>query len=157
MTLTAGVYTFSSSAQLTGALTLNAQGLNNQVFVFETGSTLTTASASSVTIINPGTNDAVYWVVGSSATLGSGTSFEGNILADTSITLGSGATDSCGSVFASTGMVSLNNNTIAAGCEDSTVPAAVPEPGTLLLLGSGIIGLAARMRRARARSAKILC
>jgi len=147
MTLTAGVYSFSSSAQLTGALTLNAQGLNNQVFVIETGSTLTTASASSVLIINPGTNDAVYWVIGSSATLGSGTSFLGNILASTSITMNSGATDTCGSVLASTGLVSLDNNTISTGCAGAGGGKTTPEPGTLGLMGSGLAILAGIARR----------
>src|SRR5579864_700640 len=75
MTLTDGVYSFSSSAQLTGALTLNFQGLNNANFYFLIGSTLTTASASSVLMENLGKNDNIYWVVGSSATLGSSTSF----------------------------------------------------------------------------------
>jgi hypothetical protein len=74
-TLTAGVYKYTSSASLTGAVTLDFQNINGAVFVFQIGSTLTTASASSVSIINPGSNDAVYWVVGSSATLGTSTSF----------------------------------------------------------------------------------
>jgi hypothetical protein len=160
MTLTAGVYTFSSSAQLTGALTLNAQGLANQIFVFETGSTLTTASASSVKIINPGANDALYWVIGSSATLGSGTAFEGNILAADSITMGSGSTDGCGRVLASTGMVTLNNNTISIGCGSGTGEGSgsgglngggggttVPEPGTLVLLLSGLLPIGLLMLR----------
>ena len=69
-TLTAGVYCFSSSAQLTGTLTLNAQGNANAVFIFKMGSTLTTASASSVVLINGGSPGNVFWQVGSSATLG---------------------------------------------------------------------------------------
>jgi hypothetical protein len=149
-TLTAGVYTFSTSAELTGALTLNAQGLSNQTFVFLIGSTLTTASGSIVTITNPGANDAVYWVVGSSATLGTDTAFEGNILAVDSITVNTGATDSCGRLLASTGAVNLDNNTISIGCGTVTgesdsgglnggVP--TPEPGTLSLLALGISGI----------------
>ena len=90
-TLTAGVYCFSSSAQLTGTLTLNAQGNPNAVFIFKMGSTLTTASASSVVLINGGSPGNVFWQVGSSATLGTGTSFAGNILALTSITVTTGA------------------------------------------------------------------
>src|SRR5579872_1271164 len=69
-TLTPGVYCFSSSAQLTGTLTLNAQGNPNALFVFKIGSTLTTASASSVLLINGGSSCGVFWQVGSSATLG---------------------------------------------------------------------------------------
>jgi hypothetical protein len=80
-TLTPGVYCFSSSAQLTGALTLDAQGNANAVFVFKIGSTLTTASNAAVRLINAGSPANVYWQVGSSATLGTTTAFLGNILA----------------------------------------------------------------------------
>ena len=90
-TLTAGVYCFSSSAQLTGTLTLNAQGNANAVFIFKMGSTLTTASGSSVVLINGGSPCNVFWQVGSSATLGTTTSFAGNILALASITVTTGA------------------------------------------------------------------
>ena len=57
-TLVPGVYCFSTSAQLTGALTLNALGNSASVFVFRIGSTLTTATGSSVAVINPG-----HWFV----------------------------------------------------------------------------------------------
>ena len=77
-TLTPGVYYFSSSAQLTGALTLDAQGNPNAVFVFKIGSTLTTASAASVVLINGASSSNVYWKVGSSATLGTTTKFVGH-------------------------------------------------------------------------------
>ena len=94
LTLMPGVYFFSSSAQLTGTLTLNDQGDPNAQFVFQIGSTLTTASNSSVVTINGGSMPGctVFWQVGSSATLGTGTAFEGHILALTSITLNTGAT-----------------------------------------------------------------
>lgn len=81
LTLVAGVYHFSTSAQLTGTLTLDAQGDANAVFIFQIGSTLTTASNSSVLLINGAQNCNVFWQVGSSATLGTGTAFVGNILA----------------------------------------------------------------------------
>jgi hypothetical protein len=81
LTLTPGVYCFSTSAFLTGTLTLNAQGDPNAVFIFQIGSTLITASNSSVVVINGGTGCNVFFQVGSSATLGTGTSFTGNILA----------------------------------------------------------------------------
>src|SRR3954469_13963031 len=87
LTLTPGVYKFDSSAQLTGTLTLDFQGLSGQSFVFQFGSALTTASASSVLGINMGQDDNIYWEVGSSATLGTTTDFAGNIIANTSITL----------------------------------------------------------------------
>ena len=92
LTLVPGVYNFSSSAQLTGTLTLNGLGNPNSVFIINIGSTLTTASASSVTLINGAQGGNVFWRVGSSATLGTTTSFAGDILALSSITLDTGAT-----------------------------------------------------------------
>jgi hypothetical protein len=85
-TLTPGVYFFSSSAQLTGSLFLNFLGNANSRFVFQIGSALTTASGASVSEINGGPGDNVFWQVGSSATLGTGTAFQGSILANQSIT-----------------------------------------------------------------------
>ncbi len=96
MVLTSGVYRYSSSAQLTGTLQLDAQGNNNAYWVFQIGSTLTTAGSAVVQVINPGSNntcdDGLFWQVGTSATLGGSTAFQGNILADQSITLVTGAT-----------------------------------------------------------------
>ncbi|MET0720243.1 MAG: ice-binding family protein, partial [Tardiphaga sp.] len=90
LTLTPGVYNFATGANLSGALTLNALGNPNAVFIFNIASTLTTGSASSVNMIGGGTGNNVYWRVGSSATLGTTTSFIGDILALTSITLNTG-------------------------------------------------------------------
>ena len=87
LTLIPGVYTFASSAQLTGTLTLNAQGNPNAEFIFQIGSAITTASNASVAMINGADGCNVYWQVGSSATLGTDTAFAGNILADQSITV----------------------------------------------------------------------
>ena len=87
LTLTPGVYRFDSSAQLTGALTLDFQGDADAAFIFQIGSTLTTASSSSVNVINGGSLSGVYWQVGSSATLCSDTTFAGNILALASVSL----------------------------------------------------------------------
>ena len=112
-TLTAGVYCFSSSAQLTGTLTLNAQGNANAVFIFKMGSTLTTASASSVVLINGGSPGNAFWQVGSSATLGTGTSFAGNILALASITVTTGASVT-GRALARNGAVTLDTNAVTA-------------------------------------------
>jgi len=112
MTLAPGVYCFSSSAQLTGTLNLNGGG----VYIFQIGSTLTTASNSSVLISNAQPCDAssnVYWQVGSSATIGTGTAFAGNILALTSITLTTGATLQ-GRAIALNGAVTMDTNTIIA-------------------------------------------
>lgn len=104
MTLTPGVYCFDTSAQLTGPLVLDA--LNNPlaVWVFKIGSTLTTASGSSVGVINGGQALNVFWQVGSSATLGTTTRFSGNILALESVTLTNGAS-LVGRAFGLTGAV----------------------------------------------------
>jgi hypothetical protein len=114
LTLTPGVYCFSSSAQLTGDLVLDAGGKADAVFVFKTVSTLTTASNASVHVINGGGECGVFWQIGSSATLGTGTTFAGSILALTSITLDSGAKVS-GRVLARNGAVTLDQNTVSIG------------------------------------------
>ncbi len=111
LTLTPGVYCFATSAQLTGTLTLDAQGDPNAVFIFQIGTTLTTASNSRVQIINGGQPCNVFWQVGSSATLGTNTDFVGSILALQSITLNTGARIS-GRALARNGAVTMDNNTV---------------------------------------------
>jgi outer membrane autotransporter protein len=106
------VYAFAASAQLTGVLTLNGQGNSAAEFVFQIGSSLTTASNSAVLLINGANGNNVYWAVGSSATLGSNSVFAGNIVALTSITLNTGASITCGRALARNGAVTLDNNTI---------------------------------------------
>ena len=116
MTLTAGVYCFDSSAQLTGTLTLDGQGDPNAVFIFQVGSTLTTASGSAVNPINSGQSCKAFWQVGSSATLGTTTAFKGSVLALTSITLNTGASLN-GRALALNGAVTLDtNDVVAAAC-----------------------------------------
>jgi len=141
LTLTPGVYTFATSAQLTGPLVLNAENINNAVFDIVIGSTLTTASNSSVTLDNAGLNDSIFWIVGSSATLGTDTSFTGNILADQSVTLTTGADINGGDAIALNGAVTLDDNNIYTGYNGDTPitnPIATPEPATLYLLGLGL-------------------
>jgi hypothetical protein len=108
-TLDPGVYCFNTSAQLTGDLVLDAMGDANAVWVFKTGSTLTTASGASVRLINGGQALNVFWQVGSSATLGTTTRFSGNILADQSITLVTGA-GLLGRALALNGAVTMDTN-----------------------------------------------
>ena len=110
-TLNAGAYRYTSDAQLTGTLTLDAEGDPNAQFVFQIASALTTASASSVVLINGASPCNVYWQIGSSATLGTTTAFQGNLMALTSITLNNGATV-FGRMLARNGPVSLNNNVL---------------------------------------------
>jgi len=108
LNLTAGVYSFSSSAQLTGKLTLSGTG----VFIFRIGSALTTATASAVLLRNGAQACAVYWEVGSSATLGSATQFQGNLMALTSITMVTGANIITGRAMARNGALTLDTNQI---------------------------------------------
>ncbi len=119
-TLTSAVYCFSSSAQLTGTLTFNAEGNAKAVFIIQIGSTLTTASTSAVQVINGGSVCNVFWQVGSSATLGTSTVFGGNILALTSITLNT-STSVFGRVLAQHGAVTLDTNLVNNVCGGPTV------------------------------------
>ena len=136
LTLTPGVYRFNSSAQLTGTLILDAQGDSNARFDFQIGSTLTTASSSSIVLTNGAQADNVFWQVGSSATLGTGTSFYGSILADQSITLNTGA-NLAGRALALNGAVTLDGNLIA-----------IPEPAVGWLVVLCAAGFVARRRLA---------
>lgn len=118
-TLTPGVYTSAAGTfQITGNLTLDAQGDPNAVFVFQTASTLVTASASTVTLTGGAQACNVFWQVGSSATLGTDSGLAGNILALTSITVTTGVTVN-GSVLARNGAVTLDTDTVTrASCQD---------------------------------------
>jgi len=133
MTLVPGVYTYSSSAQLTGTVTLNGGG----VFIFQIGSTLTTASSSRVLLINGAQPCDIFWQVGSSATIGTATSFVGTILANTSITMTTGATlngRALAGLIAPSGALTLDTNRIIqpSGC-GYPVPAYVAPPGGNIL------------------------
>lgn len=167
LTLTPGVYCFASSAQLTGNLFLDFLGAANSAFVFQIGSTLTTASGSSVTALNGTPGSGVYFQVGSSATVGTTTAFLGNVLAQSSITLNTGATILCGRAIALTGAVTLDENTVSNDCTNggdfatgrsdygslgfsggSGVTTA-PEPATFALLAGGLLALGGGVRLRR--------
>ena len=109
-TLTPGVYT-SPTLAITGTLYLDTQGDPSAVFVFQSSSTLITASASSVVVLNSPTACNVFWQVGSSATLGTNSSFLGSILAETSITATTQASIR-GRLLARNGATTLDTNTI---------------------------------------------
>jgi hypothetical protein len=119
-TLTTGVYNSTGPLALSGTLTLDGQGDPNAVFIFQIASTLITASASNVNLINGAQACNVFWQVGSSATLGTTSSFKGTIMALTSISVTTGTVVE-GRALARNGQVSLDNNTFTApGCDTTT-------------------------------------
>ncbi len=117
--LLAGVYG-SGTFGLTGTLTLDAEGNPDAVFIFQAGSTLTTATDSQVLLVNGADPCHVHWQIGSSATFGARTSFVGDVLVLTSISAGTGATFK-GRLLARDGAVTLDSNTVTrAGCVSAT-------------------------------------
>lgn len=176
LTLTPGVYHFNSSAQLTGTLTLDAQNDPNALFVFQVGTTLTTASNSVVSVLNGGADEGIYWQLGSSATLGTSTVFAGNLIADQSITLDTTAKILCGRAIALNAAVTMDTNTISNNCNaynggtslsdfgssgfsggGSSVGGGggggtVPEPASLALALVGLLGAASMSKRPSSRA-----
>jgi Ice-binding-like len=156
-TLTPGVYHFSSSAQLTGTLTLNGENRTGSLFIFQIGSTLTTASRSRVALIGRANSCNVFWQVTSSATLGTATSFQGNLIALTSITMTTGATIGVGGglnggrALARNGALTLDTNVIrpptgvcttaSTTTTSTSIPSTGAAPATVApwLLGSGAL------------------
>jgi hypothetical protein len=121
--LTPGVYCFSSSAHLTGVLTLDAGGSAAARFVFQIPSTLITAPSASVLLINGGHDGNVFWQVGSSATLDTDTAFTGNILALANIALNTRASIVCGRALARTEAVTMDTNVVSIlGCPAGAAP-----------------------------------
>jgi hypothetical protein len=170
LTLTPGVYRVPFGiSNLTGTLTLDGGNNANAAWVFLMDSSLITSVGSTVNVVGTGAGAGVYWDVRSSATLNAGSTFEGNILALTSITMGDGVTIGCGRALASTGEVTLISDTISTGCAGTlegsnglsgglTVPpgggvpvllpaAPIPEPSSLMLLGSGMLWVGRNVRR----------
>jgi hypothetical protein len=130
-----GVYDLGLAATLNGTLTLDGQGATNPVFIFKIGTTLTTASAAKVVLINGAAGCAVFWAVGTSATLGTYTSLQGNLMALVSITMTTGASIGVGSgrsggrAFAQNAAITLDTNTIVAPTGTCVAaPAPTPRP-----------------------------
>jgi len=150
----------ASTIDNNGVLTLNFTG-SGQNIIFKMASTLITGSASRVVVNGADSTDHVFWEVVSSATLGTTTSFVGDIVASASVTLATGAKIGCGSVVAQTAAVTMDSNTISNNCSygvggtvtpvgdtgGTTVPippggiTLAPEPGTFGLLSSGLLAM----------------
>jgi ice-binding like protein/PEP-CTERM motif-containing protein len=163
LTLGPGVYNVGAAA-LAGALTLNDGGVAGSQFIFLISSSLTTSPGSSINVSGLQASDSVFWVIGSTATLGNNTVFDGNILALTSIIFDPGAIDPCGRALARNGAVtfagqdptSLIENQVSISCSGNLAGSnglaggtttggtgggtTVPEPGTFLLLALGVAG-----------------
>jgi Ice-binding-like len=176
--LNTGIYSFTSATVLlNGTLFLNAGADNNASWIFQIPTALTTASASSVEVVDTGSGPftgSITWDVGSSATLGSTTSFLGTIISKAGDSLDSAATIGCGRVISLDASVTLIDNSITTpgatgGCAQSTGSGPggsggtigggggtikTPEPGELAMLAFGLAALAfLGLRKSRARSA----
>ena len=139
-TLTAGVYKSTGPLALSGTVTLNGQGNPNAVFIFQVASTLITASASHVNVINGAQACHVFWQVGSSATLGTTSSFTGTIMALTSIAVQTGAQVQ-GRALARNGAVTLDNDTFtAANCATTPTPTSSASSSSPFTPGPGLSG-----------------
>jgi Ice-binding-like len=138
-TVSPGVHTSSSTLGITGNVTLDGLGNPNSIFVFQIGSGLTTATNSSVTLINNASAANVYWQVGSSATLGTTSSISGNIMAQASISVGTGAA-LAGRALARTGAVTLLGNSVTSPAGPGTTPpSATPAPSSLILVATALL------------------
>jgi hypothetical protein len=146
LTFAPGVYNAASTMALNGTVTLDAQGDLNAVWIFQAGSTLTTASSSTVALVNAAQACNVFWQVGSSATLGTSTSFAGSILALTSITVNTSARID-GRALARNGAVTLDSNVITNSVCDVVTPptttTAAPATTTTTAAPSGTTTTAA--------------
>ena len=166
ITLTPGVYNFSTAAHLTGNLVLDAQGLSNAVWVFQMGTTFNTTASSTVTFINtvgdPVANYGLFWQVTGATVFGANTLFSGNLLDASTIDLGAGVQVGNGRLLTATGTIGLATDTInfaaansgysggLAFVDSGSSLTAIPEPGTYALLaGAAVLALGVWRRRSQ--------
>jgi type VI secretion system secreted protein VgrG len=162
------VYHFDTMAQLTGTVILDFSSDPTGSFVFQIGTTLTTAAGAAVDVINGGPLSSVYWQIGTSATLGASTDFAGNILADQSITMNAAADILSGRAIALNGAVTLSGSEVSdngalqnfdSGRSDfgslgfsggsGSDGGSVPEPGTFALFGASLGTCLLSLRKVR--------
>lgn len=118
LTLSPGVYCFSSSTSLSGELTLNSAGNDKAVYIFDIPGSL--AIANGVKIATTEGDDCdVFWRVGGTTSVGNDTALAGSILSSGNILMGAG-TNITGSVMTQGGSVTMNANHIASQCAIST-------------------------------------
>lgn len=171
-TLTPGVYRFTTAADLTGNLVLDAQSESNAVWVFQMDSTFNTTASASVTFLNAVgdsvANYGVFWQVAGATVFGADTLFKGNLVSGSTIGLGAGVQVE-GRLLTATGTIGLATDTIdfvgaasgySGGLEyvdsGSTLTAiAVPEPATYALF-TGLLTLAIVVIRRRSPGAAAL-
>lgn len=140
-TVTPGVYnSVAGTFGITGDLTLSGSG----VYIFKMATTLDTAVNSNVLLTNGATADSVFWQVGSAATFLASSSFVGNVLAMTSITVGTGS-EVDGRLMALNGAVTFNGSNVIA------TPTAIPEPAASVAIAAGLMGVLVGVRRWRLR------
>ena len=158
-TFTAGVYNDPSSLALTGAMTLDAENNPAAVFIFQAGSTLGTSTSSTVLLTNGAQACNVFWQVGSSATLGAASTFNGNVLALASVSVGDSAVIE-GRLRGGTGAITLINDRIhTPACAPSSGVPRAPLFGRLgsavtlagFLAGAGVLMVRRRMHPAHIR------
>ena len=140
-TITPGVYNVVSTLAITGTVNLNAGGNPNALFIFQIPSTFIPAVGSTVLLTGGAQAANVYWVVGSSATINNGSTFEGNVLAEASITAGTTVTGSM-RLLARTGAVTLDDTTVtipAVGSSSNTIAARLPLPAGCKILAVEVL------------------